>query len=66
MWWGYRNLTALRQNSLSGRLSCKKIKDRFVVEVLRKSDSQYLRYLVESMLRRLEDVISRQGNPTKY
>ena len=28
--------------------------------------SQYLRNLVESMSRRLEDVISREENPTKY
>ena len=34
--------------------------------VLRMSDSQYLRNLVESMSRRLEDVISREENPTKY
>ena len=36
-----------------------------VVEVLRKSDSQYLQNQVESMPRRLEDVISREENPTK-
>ena len=34
--------------------------------VLRMSDSQYLQNLVESMPRRLEDVISREGNHTKY
>ena len=34
--------------------------------VLRMSNSQYLRNLVESMPRRLEDVISREENPTKY
>ena len=34
--------------------------------VLRMSDSQYLRNLVESMPRRLEDVTSREGNHTKY
>ena len=34
--------------------------------VLRMSNSQYLRNLVESMPTRLEDVISRKGNPTKY
>ena len=34
--------------------------------VLRMSNSQYLRNLVESMPRRLEDVISREGNPTNY
>ena len=41
-------------------------KSRSVVEVLRMSNSQYLRNLVESMPRRLEDVISREENPTKY
>ena len=34
--------------------------------VLRMSNSQYLQNLVESMPMRLEDVISRKGNPTKY
>jgi hypothetical protein len=29
-------------------------------------DSKYLRKLMESMPRRLEDVTSRHGNPTKY
>ena len=54
------------KNSPSGQLSCKKIKDRSAVEVLRKSDSQYLQNQSESMPRRLEDVISREGNPTNY
>jgi hypothetical protein len=34
--------------------------------VLKMDDSQYLRNLVESMPRRLEDVIRRDCNPTKY
>ena len=34
--------------------------------VLRMSDSQYLGNRVESMPRRLEDVICREENPTKY
>jgi hypothetical protein len=34
--------------------------------VLKMDDCQYLRNLVESMPRRLEDIIRREGNPTKY
>ncbi len=34
--------------------------------VLKMDDCQYLRNLVESMPRRLEDVFRREGNPTKY
>jgi hypothetical protein len=34
--------------------------------VLRMDDGEYLRGLVESMPRRLAEVISRGGNPTKY
>ncbi len=34
--------------------------------VLKMDDSQYLSNLVDTMPRRLEDVIRREGNPTKY
>jgi hypothetical protein len=34
--------------------------------VLKLDNSQYLRNLVKSMPRRLQDVIDREGNPTKY
>jgi hypothetical protein len=34
--------------------------------VLKLDYSQYLRNLVKSMPRRLQDVIDREGNPTKY
>ena len=34
--------------------------------VLKMSDSDYLRSLVESMPRRLQEVIQKDGNTTKY
>ena len=34
--------------------------------VLRMSDSDYMRSLVESMPRRLQEVIEKAGNATKY
>jgi hypothetical protein len=51
---------------------CSNLKTFFLTGILRdpikfeNHSEKFLRYLVESMPSRLEDIIRREGNPTKY